>query len=223
MFSHTPSALSGSTSTCRSDDHYYASTRGCAAVNLDRYCSFSASLSHSRDAERSIFCQIRSTEWIKQAWLSSNSEQLAPNIVASVKRFNVVAGWIATQVLTTSSLGDRVRTIEYVIRLAQVRKSHLNTLMPSKEFMTLQNYSGVLQVLSALQGTAVQRLHETWAAVDSTAMQNFHRLSELFQPIYNWRSARELLRRSQPPVIPFIGNALYIVLYRTLIHLQAST
>lgn len=92
--------------------------------------------------------------------------------------------------------------------------------------MTLQNYSGVLQVLSALQGTAVQRLDETWTAVDSRAMQDYQQLCELFQPIYNWRSARELLRRSQPPVIPFIGTSLliYVGLHRTLtLLLQAST
>ena len=69
--------------------------------------------------------QIRAQELLKQAWLKSNKEQVAPNIVASIKRFNLVSNWITTEVLTVPGLRERVTTIEYFIRIAQVRHKGL--------------------------------------------------------------------------------------------------
>lgn len=88
--------------------------------------------------------------------------------------------------------------------------------------MVLQNYSGILQVLSALQGTPVQRLIETWAAIDHRFMKQFQEFCNIFQPLYNWRRARELLRTNQPPLVPFIGTLSWI-LDNSNLALQAST
>ena len=71
--------------------------------------------------------------------------------------------------------------------------------------MTLQNYCGVLQVLSALQQTPVQRLKDTWKEVNPKSTKALQELGDIFQPLNNWRLARDLLHRNQPPSIPYIG------------------
>lgn len=89
--------------------------------------------------------------------------------------------------------------------------------------MTLQNFCGVLQVLSALQQTPVLRLKDTWKEVSPKANKTLQELGEIFQPLNNWKLAREALHRSTPPAIPYTGEySLFLFFSRLPLKYQSN-
>ena len=75
----------------------------------------------------------------------------------------------------------------------------------------MQNYSSVLQILSALQSTPIRRLTDIWEAMASKSKKAFDQIAASLAPTQNWQQQRELLANKSPPSIPYVG-ALHLPL-----------
>ena len=74
----------------------------------------------------------------------------------------------------------------------------------------MQNYSSVLQILSALQSTPIRRLTDIWEAMASKSKKVFDQLAASLAPTQNWQQQRELLANKSPPSIPYVGAFLHL-------------
>ena len=76
---------------------------------------------YSFSSEHQLFSRIRAPELCNQAWLKTNKEVLAPNIMKCIHRFNLVSNWITAQILSADERA-RAATLEFWIKLANVRR-----------------------------------------------------------------------------------------------------
>jgi hypothetical protein len=76
-------------------------------------------LSQMTLAEWREFAAIKKREYFHKAW--TKGESSAPNIAASIARFNRISYWIATEVLLTPSPKQRITVLSRFIELAKVR------------------------------------------------------------------------------------------------------
>ena len=70
------------------------------------------------------FVAIRKKEYYHKAWAKSEgSTGSAPNIAASIARFNRISYWIATEILLTPSPKQRITVLSRFIELAKVHSA----------------------------------------------------------------------------------------------------
>ncbi|OAD77211.1 hypothetical protein PHYBLDRAFT_123163 [Phycomyces blakesleeanus NRRL 1555(-)] len=121
-----------------------------------------------------------------------------------IKRFNAVCLWVASEIVRTRQIDERVRVIEKFIRLAQKCKLFCN-------FATL------VQILLGLQSPSVSRLRKTWSRVGTSEMKLLDQLSAFTSPMRNWKSIRDSMMMIKLPFggcIPFLGIYLSDLIYQ---------
>jgi hypothetical protein len=140
--------------------------------------------------EWSLWREIRAWECLGLAWTKKDKEVRAPHICETQNRFNRISGWVTTSILLTEKLADRAKVLSKFIEIA----GHLNKL---------NNFAGVLQIVSGLSASAVHRLTGTWGLVSSNLRKTYEELAK-----YNERNSkvlRDRIRNANPPCIPFFG------------------
>ena len=100
--------------------------------------------------ESSFFKVIQASEFMNQNW--AKRPHLAPNIKLSQDRFNLVARWVAWQILQRNTVEERATVVEKFYEIAL----HLREL---------QNYNSCLEITSGLANAGVFRLKKTLALV----------------------------------------------------------
>ncbi|KNC54245.1 uncharacterized protein AMSG_12312, partial [Thecamonas trahens ATCC 50062] len=142
--------------------------------------------------EHSLLRAIQAKEFMKQAWAKKGKERNAPHLLALIEFFNHVSGMIATQVLASPSVERRAFLIKYYVAVAR----HL---------LALDNFNGIMEVLSALHSAAISRLKLTWAAVEPKVVEEFESISAIMSTSSNFGAYRSKLKAATPPSVPYIG------------------
>jgi len=103
-----------------------------------------------------------------------------------IDRFDAEALWVSHSVLTPSdgdeSPGGRSRVVMYMVGLAQI-------------LMELNNFSGMMAILTGLQQTAIRRLSETWRLVPQDSLATLDRLKAVMATRNNFSSYRDEFAR----------------------------
>jgi GDP/GTP exchange factor required for growth at low temperature len=66
-----------------------------------------------------------------------------------ISHFNKTASWVASEIILTANPKQRILVLERFIELAE-------------DFKILQNYHGMMEVYSALNMAAIQRIKPMW-------------------------------------------------------------
>jgi len=143
--------------------------------------------------EFDLFKAIQPKELLNQCWNKKNKQELAPNVVSMIKRFNDVSSWVTTEILKQAdNLKNRTTMIEKFIQIAQ-------------QFLELNNFNGVMEVLAGLQSAAVHRLKKTWAGVKKKSNEKFDEFKTLMSNRGSYKNFRHMLHNVDPPCIPYLG------------------
>ena len=143
--------------------------------------------------EFELFNVIRAEELIQKAWMSTDKDKKAPNIIRMVKFSNHLVMWVVSEIVNTKDLKQRVAVVEKVILVAQALEK-------------LRNYNGVKELLAALSHSAIHRLKKTKSGT-SNKIQQIHRdLNTLMSTESNFKNLRKCIRELTLPSIPFPGN-----------------
>lgn len=130
---------------------------------------------------------FRQIEYIELLNKNFEKEAKARSIFAIQRRFNLVSGWIATQIVSQSSAKSRAKYISHFINVAQ-------------KLLEMQNFHGVMCVVVSMNQTAVSRLRESWKK--TSGLEKWKALEQLMSPIGNFRALRALHDAVPPPLIP---------------------
>ena len=130
-------------------------------------------------------------------------------IIIYIIFLNKACDWVATEIVLTRSLDDRVQVIEKFIRIAQViniscclviiniifriNYTNLNSFQKCLQF---SNFATLTQILLGLQSPPVERLRRTWTRVRNEDLRVFKELSEYISAFGNWKVIREAMRKS---------------------------
>lgn len=134
--------------------------------------------------------EIRAWEYLGLAWTKKDKEVLSPHICEGTNFFNKISGWVRTAIISTEKLPERIKLLTKFIEIV----IYLNKL---------NNFSGILQIISGLTSSEVYRLSNTWASISNTHKKQFEELARL-----NERNSKELrsrIKTADPPCIPFFG------------------
>lgn len=136
---------------------------------------------------------MRPWELVGQVW--SKNKDRARNVLALIGRFNRVSWWVTSLVCDTPSLDERRDVIHLLIEVAQ-------------HFRELNNFNGMMEILSGLEASSVHRLKVTWSRLDRKHQQMLEEQRAITSQASNYKTLRGLLRQAIPPCIPFFGMYL---------------
>jgi len=143
--------------------------------------------------EHDLFCNIRPTELLEKAWSNQDyGESMAPNVCGMIFRFNQVCNWVSFEVMKPENLKERIKILKTFIKIA-------------KQCYELHNYHGVMEILSALNNSAVVRMKKTWDGLSKKKKAMFQEVSDLFESNLNFQKYRNALEKTKPPCLPFLG------------------
>mmetsp|Transcript_16038 Transcript_16038/g.22271 ORF Transcript_16038/g.22271 Transcript_16038/m.22271 type:complete len:457 (+) Transcript_16038:73-1443(+) len=140
--------------------------------------------------ESDIYCAILPKECI--SWNKKEKEILAPNISAMIKQFNLFSNWVSCALVTQVTLEGRVETLKKFIDLMD-------------ELQTLNNFNGMMEVLSGINSSSVRRMKKTFAALDADCTKKFEKVEELLAHKFSYKVYRDHLHKINPPCVPYMG------------------
>ncbi|KAJ1946506.1 hypothetical protein EC988_005539, partial [Linderina pennispora] len=141
--------------------------------------------------ESSCFCQIQPMELVNKEF-SHGETSLAVNVRQMTKWSTQISRWVSAVILSEATADRRCRALKYFIQLGT-------------QCLALKNYDAVMAIKAAIFCAAVMRLKSTWALLPKKYDVLSKRLHEATDPDRNYANYRALLRRSQPPLLPFMG------------------
>ncbi|KNC49149.1 Ras protein-specific guanine nucleotide-releasing factor 2 [Thecamonas trahens ATCC 50062] len=143
--------------------------------------------------ELSLYQRILPRELLDQAWTKDELKNTrAPNVTAVISHFNRFSRWVVTEILMARRPQKRAAIMARFAELAV-------------QLMILKNYSGVMEILSALNSSAVMRLRKTWAKLPPEALTSINNLQVLVSHEKNYKFLRDQLASAKPPSVPYLG------------------
>ena len=155
-----------------------------------------------------IFRAIQPEELMSCSWNKKNKLEVAPNVVAFIKKFNHVSFWTVQEVLRSESVKLRAETMAHFVKVA-------------KKLHELNNLHAEFAVLSALQTTPLFRLNKTWACLPRKEKQTFDKLIDLFSERDNFARLREHMNSvalKHDTCVPYLGLFLTDLVYIDMAH-----
>ncbi|KAG0203492.1 hypothetical protein BGX28_004245 [Mortierella sp. GBA30] len=99
---------------------------------------------------------------------------------ASNERSNMLCMWVASEVVSTRPLEDRVRVIEKFIRIAQ-------------KCYQYRNFNSLMQLVMGLGSSHLCGLRRTWSRVNGYEMRVLQDLQDFISPCGNWSVIRRAM------------------------------
>lgn len=159
--------------------------------------------------EHRLYSIIRPRECLR--WASVRKGETVANLNLFCATHDKLAAWVKHSVLLNDGPGKRADTIDFWIKVAEVRISRSGRVyhLTFREFCSLQkcrllnNFSSTSAITAALSSAELTRLHLTWAHVGrGSQLASLVRLNE---PSANFSAYRSLLQTVSGPCVPFIG------------------
>ncbi|EOD48373.1 putative cell division control protein cdc25 protein [Neofusicoccum parvum UCRNP2] len=145
--------------------------------------------------ESRLYGKIKPTECLNKTWqkkLAPGEADPAMNVKALILHSNQLTNWVAQMILTQSDVKRRVVVIKHFVSVAD-------------KCRTLNNFSTLTSIISALGTAPIHRLNRTWTAVNARTMTTLENMRKLMGSTKNFAEYRDTLHKANPPCIPFFG------------------
>lgn len=139
--------------------------------------------------EFKIFEKITPQELSHQAWNKKNAQELAPNVTALINRCNEISYWVATEIVLTPNLKQRISILAKFIDIAEICHQ-------------LRNWNTLMELMVGLNLGCITRLKKTWEGLPRTAVSTFENLTKLTSASQNYLHYREALSHKELPFSP---------------------
>jgi len=73
------------------------------------------------------------------------------------------------------------------------------------ECLQLNNFMGVLEIISGLTAAPLSRLIQTWLDIDSTTLKHLERMKEVVNVANKFKNLREAQESIDDPCVPYLG------------------
>ncbi|KAL8668672.1 MAG: hypothetical protein Q9168_006711 [Polycauliona sp. 1 TL-2023] len=145
--------------------------------------------------ESRLYGKIKPTECLNKTWqkkVSPEEPEPAANVKALIFHSNQLTNWVAEMILTQCDVKKRVIVIKHFVAVADKCRS-------------MNNFSTLTSIISALGTAPVHRLQRTWSQVNARTMSVLEHMRRLMGSTKNFGEYRETLHLANPPCIPFFG------------------
>ncbi|XP_069792537.1 ras-specific guanine nucleotide-releasing factor 2 isoform X1 [Narcine bancroftii] len=142
-----------------------------------------------------VFRNIPYVEFLGQGWMKLDKNERTPYIMKTSQHFNDMSNLVASQVMMHADVSSRTISIEKWIAVGDVCRC-------------MHNYNGVLEIMSALNRSAIYRLKKTWAKVSKQTKAQMDKLQKTVSSEGRFKNLRETLKNCNPPCVPYLGMYL---------------
>ncbi|KAI2626682.1 ras GEF [Hypoxylon sp. NC1633] len=145
--------------------------------------------------ESKLYGKIKPTECLNKTWqkkVGESEPEPAPNVKALILHSNQMTNWVAEMILAQMDVKKRVIVIKHFVSVAD-------------KCRTLNNFSTLTSIISALGTAPIARLKRTWDQVPARTQGVLEAMRRLMASTKNFGEYREALHAANPPCIPFFG------------------
>ncbi|XP_065184257.1 son of sevenless homolog 1-like [Sycon ciliatum] len=148
--------------------------------------------------ESEMYRAVRPSELVGSKWTSEDKETLSPNVLRFIRHSTNITSWVNCTIVESENLEER--------RVAAQRFIDIMATL-----MELNNFNGMIEILSALNSSAVHRLDHTFMELPRRLEQAKASANEL--AANHMKKYKEKLKAINPPCVPFMGDYLTQILF----------
>ncbi|XP_049847782.1 cyclic GMP-binding protein C-like [Schistocerca gregaria] len=147
--------------------------------------------------ESGLYVHLRAKEFQKTAWAKKNANELAPHLSKLIELSNHLSAWVVTEILRQPASEQAMELITKFIKVGKV-------------LLSINNFSGVMTIVTGLANPAITRLKKAWSLVQAKYKESFEQMSELVSPLGHYKKYRDAFqnRPVNQPTLPILAATL---------------